>query len=106
MKRIVFMTPPDARYGFGLSGVRQLVVGTDTLERALLELVDDAEIGVVVIDERLVEAPVQQRIRQLERRWPGLIVVLPAPEKAVRVEEDYAMRLIRRAIGYQVRLDL
>jgi len=30
--------------------------------------------------------------------------VLPSPERAARVEEDYALRLIRRAIGYQVRL--
>lgn len=106
MKRIVFVTPPDARYGFSLVGVRQVVVGPDTLQKALLELVDDSGIGVVVIDERLVTGPAQERIRQLEKRWPGLIIVLPAPQEVARVEEDYAMGLIRRAIGYQVRLSL
>ena len=106
MKRIVFVTPPDARYGFSLVGVQQVVVGPDKLHKTLLELVDDPGIGVVVIDERLVTGSAQERIRQLEQRWPCLIVVLPAPGEVVRVEEDYAMGLIRRAIGYQVRLSL
>lgn len=106
MKRIVFITPPDARYGFSLAGVRQLAVGRETLQKVLLEMVGDLGIGVVVVDERLVERPAQERLRQMERRWPGLIIVLPAPEPAARAEEDYALRLIRRAIGYQVRLRL
>lgn len=106
MRRIVFLTPPDARYGFGLTGVQQLAVGPDTLEEALRELVDDPEIGVLVVDERLVTASIQSRLRKLERNWSGLMVVLPAPERAARVEEDYVLRLIRRAIGYQVRLSL
>jgi V/A-type H+-transporting ATPase subunit F len=40
----------------------------------------------------------------MERRWPGLVVMLPAPREGARVEEDYVLRLIRRALGYQVRL--
>lgn len=104
MKQIVFVTPPDARYGFSLTGVRQLVVGPETVEKAVLELSGDAEVGVVVIDERLIEGRTPERVRQLELRWPGLIIVLPAPERTEQVEEDYAMRLIRRAIGYQVKL--
>ena len=106
MKRIVFITPHDARYGFSLTGVRQLVAGPETLERTVLELFDDLEIGVVAIDERLIQGPSQDRLRQLEQRWPGLLIVLPAPQAAETIEEDYAMRLIRRAIGYQVRLGL
>jgi vacuolar-type H+-ATPase subunit F/Vma7 len=40
----------------------------------------------------------------LEGRWPGLVVVLPAPLRTQVAEEDYVLQLIRRAIGYQVRL--
>lgn len=106
MKRIVFITPPDARYGFSLTGVRQIDTAPERMEPTLMELVSDAGIGVIVIDERLSRETSPELLQQIEKRWHGLIVVLPAPEEAVVAEEDYAMRLIRRAIGYQVRLRL
>lgn len=106
MKRIIFLTPPDARYGFLLTGVRQQVVDAPSLERVLGELTADPRIGVIVVDERLIEPAADPQIARLEQRWPGLLVVLPAPEPQAEAAEDYALRLIRRAIGYQVRLNL
>jgi V/A-type H+-transporting ATPase subunit F len=106
MKRIVVLTPSDARHGFSLTGVRQQVVDPAALENALLELTGDPGIAVLVVDERLITSAAQDRIAALERRWAGLLVVLPAPEPRVETGEDYALRLIRRAIGYQVRLNL
>jgi V/A-type H+-transporting ATPase subunit F len=106
VKRIVFITPPDARYGFSLTGVRQVIAAPEAMETTLTELVNDTRIGVIVIDERLSREMTPESLQQVERRWRGLIVVLPAPEEAVLAEEDYAMQLIRRAIGYQVRLRL
>ena len=106
MKRIVFLTPPDARHGFRLTGVHQQVVDAPGLELVLRELTGDPRIGVIVVDERLIEPAADARIGRLERRWPGLLVVLPAPEPRAEAAEDYALRLIRRAIGYQVRLNL
>jgi V/A-type H+-transporting ATPase subunit F len=76
------------------------------LPKTLPELARDPAVGVILVDERLVVDLTEERIKELERRWPGLVIVLPAPAKAVRIEEDYALRLIRRAIGYQVRLNL
>ena len=38
----------------------------------------------------------------MEDRWYGIFLILPAPERAFEVE-DYAVRLIKRAIGYRVR---
>lgn len=104
MKKIVVVAPADARHGFALAGVRQLTRAPEELDAALAELAGDATTGVIIVDERLTTAAAQQRIRDIERRWPGLVVVLPAPGEAARIEEDYALRLIRRAIGYQVRL--
>ncbi len=105
MKRIVFLTPPEARYGFSLAGVVQVTAEKPEAEARLRELLEDSETGVVVIDERLREQIPAKRMQDIERRWPGLLVVLPAPEKAETLEEDYIMRLVRRAIGYQVRLN-
>ena len=104
MKNIVTITPRDAAHGFALAGVKQLVRTPQELDATLLELMGDPATGVIIVDERLVAGPTQRRIEGLERRWPGLVVVLPAPGKLQRPEEDYVLRLIRRAIGYQVRL--
>lgn len=98
------MTPADARLGFALGGVRQMTSEPAGLEACLRGLMADVDTGVVVVDERLVPGVAQQRLRELERRWTGLFVVLPAPGEAVPAAQDYVLRLIRRAIGYQVRL--
>lgn len=104
MRKIVVIAPADARHGFALAGVRQVTSAPAELEATLGELLRDPATGVVIVDERLVAGPAQQRLRELERRSTALVVVLPAPGEAARIEEDYALRLIRRAIGYQVRL--
>lgn len=104
MKGIVVITPPDATHGFELAGVRQLTAAADSTAAAVRELSRDPATGVVIIDERLVTRPLREQMRVLEGRWPGLVVVLPAPVRAKIVEEDYVLQLIRRAIGYQVRL--
>ncbi len=107
MKKVIVVTPTDARHGFALTGVSQLTAGPDELPSVLRDLARDPQTGVVIVDERLAVGTVPEQIRQLERRWPGLIVILPAPERAAqRTEEDYVLQLIRRAIGYQVRLNL
>lgn len=104
MKKIVFLTPPDARYGFSLTGVEQQVLQPSEATEAMLKATGDPTAGAVVIDERLIDAATRQLLPQLERGWTGIAVVLPAPEKAAGAAEDYAAQLIRRAIGYQVRL--
>ena len=106
MKKIVFLTPADARHGFSLTGVRQIETTRDELRRAVLDSAADASVGVLVVDERLIEGAARDQIRDTERRWPGLVVVLPAPGKALRPADDSARRLIREAIGYQVRVTL
>jgi vacuolar-type H+-ATPase subunit F/Vma7 len=104
MKRIVVVTPPDARHGFALAGVRQLTAAPADVSATLQQLANDARTGVIVVDERLAAGPAQAQIREMERHWPGVVIVLPSPGKAARIEEDYVLQLIRRAIGYQVRL--
>ena len=104
MKQVVVMTPPDARHGFALTGVRQRTLLPEQLPADLEALLDDPRVGLVVVDERLAAGAMQASLRDMERRWPGVVVMLPAPREGARVEEDYVLRLIRRALGYQVRL--
>lgn len=103
MKGVTILTPADARYGFSLAGVTQLVLTPEEAEGALQGLLDDPQTGVVAIDERLVQGMEEGRFRELERRWYGVLLVLPAPQGG-EGETDYFERLIRRALGYHVRL--
>jgi vacuolar-type H+-ATPase subunit F/Vma7 len=113
MKKISFITPPDASYGFGLTGLPQTAVEAADAEETLQRSMADPDVGLVVIDERLMsrgqtgQGMTHDRIQELEQGWHGgILLVLPAPEKPPEDVEDYTSRLIRRAIGYHVRLKL
>lgn len=105
MKKVVLVTPADAAHGFALAGVRQLACDAARAPSAIRDVTHDPLAGLVIVDERLVSRQVQSLMRELDRRWPGLVIVLPAPAHGVQREEDYVLQLIRRAIGYQVRLN-
>lgn len=104
MKKVVFITPEDAQYGFRLAGVRQIVTSVEEAETVLSEVLSDKETGIVVLDERLSRNIDMEKLRSVEERWFGLFLILPAPEKPVTGVEDYAIEMIRRAIGYHVRI--
>jgi V/A-type H+-transporting ATPase subunit F len=106
MKRILVVTHADSTGGFAIAGVGQREPDASGAAAVIDDAVADDDVGVLAIDERLIDAALQQRTRELERRWRGVCVVLPAPGKPDRPEDDYARRLIRRAIGYQVKVQL
>ncbi len=106
MKKILFITPEDARFGFTLSGVRQLVTDPAGVAETVAGVVAEAAAGLIFIDERLYHHIDEEWLDGIEKHWPGLIIVLPAPEKLAELPEDYAMELIAKAIGYQVRLQI
>ncbi|MDX1762966.1 MAG: V-type ATP synthase subunit F [bacterium] len=105
MRKIVFITPVDARYGFSLAGVTQLSITPTELRATVEEATGQEETGVVVVDERLMNGMSEDDLHEIESRWTGVIIVLPAPETLELEGEAYAMRLLRRAIGYHVRLN-
>ncbi len=112
MRKITFITPPDVEYGFRLSGISQMISEASVIEETLKRSIEDTDNGLVIIDERLLASSRQssglseERLRELEHQWQGILLVLPSPDKPPAEAEDYAARLIRRAIGYHVRLNL
>lgn len=105
-KRIVFFTEKDARYGFGLAGFEQHVCDRDGLESLLEQFVQKPEYGLIVIDERLVTENIDDRLREMERGLDLVFVIMPPPLKMETRREDYAVRLLRKAIGYHVKLNI
>jgi len=106
MKKIAFITPPDVLHGFSLAGIPQTISEIPDAEKMLKAAMAEPDNGLVIIDERLMKVVAEDRLRDLEYNWHGVILILPSPEKPPIEEEDYAARLIRRAIGYHVRLKL
>jgi V/A-type H+-transporting ATPase subunit F len=106
VKKVIFITDPSARFGFALAGINQFVAEPQELEGILGKAVSDQENGLIVIDERLAAGIDEKRMRKIESAWHGVIVVLPSPLTGPGDAEDYAVQLIRRAIGYHVRIKL
>lgn len=105
MKKIVFITPGDAWPGFALAGFQQLTTTASGVEEVIRSVLADPESRVVVVDERLLPGMSEERFKEMGARWPGVLVVLPAPERqGAETREDYALRIIRKAVGYHVRL--
>lgn len=106
MKKISFLTPGDAEFGFGLAGMSQFVCEKDQAEDRMKKIMSEADMGLIIIDERMMNGIDEGKMRETEQRWGGIFLVLPSPVKPAAEIDDYAVRLIRRAIGYHVRLKL
>jgi vacuolar-type H+-ATPase subunit F/Vma7 len=81
------------------------VASEEEAEQTLAKIMSDPDTGLVIIDERIIRRIDDEKMRETEGRWRGILLVLPSPVKSSEVE-DYATRLIRRAVGYHVRLQL
>lgn len=104
MKKIAFITPGDAAYGFKLTGAKQYSAEKQDMIEILRKLILEPGTGIVMIDERLLTAKNEAQMKEIEQTWSGILLVLPSPERPEVEIEDYAVRLMRRAIGYHVRL--
>jgi vacuolar-type H+-ATPase subunit F/Vma7 len=92
--------------GFALAGVPSLPANDAVEATHLLErLAETPQVGVVLVEESLFDALPDELRRRLERR--PLPVVIPFPGPRREEAPDAAARLVellRRAIGYRVRL--
>ena len=105
MKEVVFLTTERALEGFSLTGVRQTVANAEQAEETLHGILADSDVGVVAVEELLAEVIGEMRLKEMTRRWPGVMVTLPSPEPVSHGEVDVLQRMVRRALGYHVRLE-
>jgi vacuolar-type H+-ATPase subunit F/Vma7 len=104
MKRVVFITPDDLPHGFAIAGLEQLAVSSEEVASTVEKLIQDVDVGVLILDERLLSEVDEIWLKKTEQRWPGILLILPAPERTEEVGEDYLQRMIHRALGYHVRI--
>lgn len=104
MKEILFMTVKDSAPGFALTGVGQQSLDPGQTLEKLQQAFADPDVGVIVVDNRLLEKVDPVRLRELTDRWPGVLVTLPAPARRRAPPVDELQRLVQRALGYHVRL--
>ncbi|MFW6083655.1 MAG: V-type ATP synthase subunit F [Gemmatimonadota bacterium] len=96
---------PTIAPGFELASLRPRVATADDAEDALEELCADPNTGVVLVQSELYEAAAGATLRRLERQPLPVILPFPGPRwKARPSPEEYVVELLRRAIGYRVRL--
>jgi V/A-type H+-transporting ATPase subunit F len=103
-RKIAFITEQDANYGFQLAGFDQFICAAGSLSGVLQNIAGNKEFGVVVIDERLVSEEDEEDIRERAHAGNLVLVILPVPSTIPAKKEDYAARLLRKAVGYHVRL--
>ena len=100
MKRVVFITPEGAWPGFQLAGMEQMVTTKAGAPQVLRQQADDPATGLVVLDDRLSSEVSEELLARLDRHHPGKITILPSPHPG---ERNFALDIIRQAIGYHVR---
>jgi vacuolar-type H+-ATPase subunit F/Vma7 len=88
-----------------LAGVETQECATaEDFMQAVTEALRDRELGVLLVDEALVTMLDPKTLRALEASERPLAIVVPLDISAGAARE-YLEQMIRRIIGYQVRLE-
>lgn len=96
----------DARNapGFALAGLATDAYSVPSeAELLILRAFQDPECGVILVDEAVMPALRPRTARRLEESRLPIVIPIPMGVGAA-AEKEYLEKLIRRVIGYQVRL--
>jgi len=101
------LASPALAPGFRLAGlaVDEVVNPKDAGERLVLAAAQPGT-GILLVEQALLDAVPEQTRHEIERRAVPILVPVPAPAwlGGTSGAEDYILELLRRAIGYRVRL--
>ncbi len=97
---------PEIAPGFELAGLRvDTAVGAAALRAHLARLAQDPTVGIVLVEEDLHRALPAEFVQRLERTQRPLVAPFPGPRFGPsETAEEAVLELLRRAIGYRVRL--
>ncbi|MDH3625219.1 MAG: V-type ATP synthase subunit F [Myxococcales bacterium] len=103
---LAVITTPQSSVGFALAGVSVFpeVDGERAAHRIDL-LISEAKATVVMIEEALYRELPEEVKRMMRRRATPVVIPIPGPSwGAESTAHDYIVEILRRAIGYRVRL--
>lgn len=102
--KLVVIATRGSSAGFALAGV-QVLEAEDAKDTAReLARLEDSE-GVVIVDQRLYEELSDELRRSLGKSATPVVIPVPGPNwGAESSAHEYIVDILRRAIGYRVRL--
>ncbi|MBI5047972.1 MAG: V-type ATP synthase subunit F [Deltaproteobacteria bacterium] len=107
MSKLLVITYPDTSLGFNLAGVevKEVQEGED-ITAVLNDIVKTGGYGLLAIEEKLLTKVDEGILKRIRKTGIPVIVPINTPKSwHSEVEmESYIARLIRRAIGYQVKI--
>lgn len=107
MGRIVAVLDEETALGFRLSGVEVRTADTaEELRDRVGQLLNEKDVRIVIVDEERVRGLPEKLERRLENSTAPLFLPIPTIKvwRGGARPEEYAARLIRRAIGYQIKI--
>ncbi len=100
------LTRPGQGLGFRLAGAPVIEVPVGSEERVVAEVLARPDLGVLAVEEEVWNAlpePVSRRVRQ--RGVPAILpFALPRRWSETTRGQDYVAAMIRRAVGYHVKI--
>lgn len=107
MYKVMVVTDSESADGFRLAGVDVIGLTADDDQSAVIsELLNDDSIGVLAVNQSFVDH-LDERLRvRLEQSNRPVAVFIPAGRQEVggAQKREYVARLIRRAIGFDIKL--
>jgi len=105
-KRLVVITSPYVSAGFALTGVPVYREADGPSAARRLELLtSESEVGVVMMEEALYRDLPEEVQRALRHKALPVVMPVPGPDwSAESRAHDYIVDILRRAIGYRVKL--
>jgi vacuolar-type H+-ATPase subunit F/Vma7 len=105
--RVRVIASPGFATGFRLAGfaVDEVSTPRETFDRFVAALAQ-ADLGILLVEQRLLDTLPTTVRRDAERRPVPVIVPIPSPAWAGQKDgaENFILELLRRTIGYRVRL--
>jgi len=97
---------PATAPGFALAGIVAETADEESVaDAALRSLLQHAEVGIVLLEESLYQALAPDLRTLVDRVSQPIVVPFPGPAwRAAPSAEEQVLELLRRAIGYRVRL--
>ncbi|MFI5310993.1 MAG: V-type ATP synthase subunit F [Gemmatimonadales bacterium] len=105
--RVRVLATPAIAAGFRLAGLTVDEVATSGEAGTKLVLAAaQPDVGILLVEQKLLDAMPEVTRREAERRALPILVPIPEPSwgAAAGDAESYILELLRRSIGYRVRL--